>query len=79
MPQGGAEARKIINWNGGKHVVLDVILHIPVEKSGEPAAGVSAAAEAKIRRVRREADVLGRAAEVFEPATVKRTKVDDDD
>ncbi len=59
--------------------MLDVILHVPVEKSWQPAAGIRAAAKAKVWCIWAEADMLWRRAEVDEPPTVKRTEVDDDD
>ncbi len=63
----------------GEHVVFHVILHVPVEESREPRAGVGAAGEAVIGHVRCEAVMLGSAAEKTEPVAVERAEIEDED
>ena len=76
---GGAKPGQVIERDGGKHVVLDMMLHVPVEKRGQPAAGEGAAAKAMVRHVGRKAVVLRRAAEGREPAAIKDAEVEHDD
>jgi hypothetical protein len=64
--------------HGREHVVLDVILHVPVEERRQPRAGERAAAEPVIGHVRRHAVMLGKTAEKTEPAAVLRAEVEDE-
>ncbi len=45
---GFAEPRQIVEGDSGEHMMFHVILHVPVEKGGQPTAGVCAATKAKI-------------------------------
>jgi hypothetical protein len=56
------QLRKIVKGDGGKHVMLHMILHVPVKECGEPTTGVGTAAKTKIGDIRRESDMLRRSA-----------------
>jgi len=75
---GLSQTRQVEERHGGEHVVLDVILHVPIEKRRQPRAGERAAAEAVIGHVRRHAVVLGKTAEKSEPAAILRAQVEDE-
>lgn len=70
---------QIVERHGGKHVVLDVILHVPVAKTYEPTGGKSAGVEAVVVDVGREDDVLRRATKGLEPAGILTAKSYDED
>ena len=63
----------------GVHVVLDVVVHVPVEKAHEGAEQDGAGAEAEIGHLVAQADVLGGVAEKEEPAAVEGAQGDQDD
>ena len=63
MFDGAVQLGQIEERDGWKHVMFDVVLHIPVEERRQPGRGVRAAAETMVRDVRRQADVLRRTAE----------------
>ena len=54
--------------DGGEHVVFDVVLHVPIEKCGQPRASVGPAGEPVVGHVWRQTEVLGRPGEETEPA-----------
>ena len=48
--------------DGWKHVVFNMILHIPIKEGRQPFAGVASATESKIWRIGSEAEMLRRTA-----------------
>ena len=67
---GGAEFRQIEERDGREHVMFDVVMHIPVEEGRQPRASKRAATEPKVRRIRRETEMLRGFAEEIQPAAV---------
>ncbi len=74
MPDESMETRKIVAWNGGIHVMLRVEVHLPVKETHNRAERKRAAAEAKVRHVVLEADVLRVVAKKKQPSSIERSK-----
>ena len=61
---------EIVAGHGGIHVVLDVVVHLPIEKPNHRVECEGAAAEAEIADIVLEADMLGVVAEEEQPTAV---------
>ena len=58
---------EIVAWHGGIHVVLNVVVHLPIEESKDWIEREGAATEAEITDIVLEADMLGVVAKEEEP------------
>ena len=74
-----SQAGKVVERHRREHVVLHMVLHVPVKKGWEPAAGEGAAAKPKVRRIRRHSGMLGCTAEHCEPRAILAAEGHDQD
>ena len=65
------EPAEAIAGDGGEHVMLDVIIHVPVDELHKGIERESAATETEVGHVVLEADVLRLVAEAVQPTAVK--------
>lgn len=61
---------EIVAGHGGIHVVLDVVVHLPIEKPNHRVECEGAAAEAEVADIVLEADMLGVVAQEEQPTAV---------
>ena len=69
-----SQVGQIVKRNGRKHVMLQMIPHIPIIISGQPRAGKSTGVIPKIRYVRIQSIMLRSPAKKTKPTTIKSTK-----
>jgi hypothetical protein len=69
---------KPIAGDGGIHVMLRVVMHLPVEKTEKRIQRDGAAAQPKVWDVILQACVLAVVAEIVQPSSVERRQRNDD-
>src|SRR5579859_2706948 len=76
---GGMELTQPVAGDRGVHMVLDVVVHVPVQKADNGIDDEGAGAQAKVGDIILETGVLGVIAEVLEQAAIKRGQGEYDD